>query len=113
DELVGGQRVLAVRGVARRQMKVPQGDGPLTARASDVDDGVEGDQRDREVARVGRDARVADAEDGVPGVDAAAGVTSAARLPLVASVARSAPEVAAPGALQQVAAERGHVAELL
>ncbi len=58
------------------------------------------------------DAVVAGAEDGVHPLDARDGGAPGARRALVAGGDAGVPEVAAPGALQQVAADGGHAAQL-
>jgi hypothetical protein len=72
---------------------------------------VEGDQRDGEVRGVRRHAVVASAEDGVRAVLTRDGRAPRAGRPLVARKHRVA-EVRAAGALQEIASDRGHVANL-
>ena len=59
-----------LRRVAGEQEEVVDRDRPVAVRPGRLHDGVEGDERDRDVGRVGRDAVLARAEDGVPAVEA-------------------------------------------
>jgi hypothetical protein len=113
DQLAGLQREFEMGRVARQQEEVLRRD--LASRAVlHIHDGVEGDQRHREVAGMGGDAGVADAEHGVAAVDALHRRAAGAGVPLVAvGIGVRLAEVAAAGPLQQVAADSRHVAELL
>ena len=87
-------------------------DGARASRAHDMNLGLQRGERDAHVGRMRRDARLAGAEDRVDAIDpfdrraAAAGLTFVARRSRVI-------EVEAARALQQVAACRRHVAQLL
>ena len=96
------------RGAARRSRWCADRRGPSTSTF-----GVEGRERDRPVARIDGDAGIAPAEQRMAAIDAADGRAAAAGLALVAGERLAAPEIGAAGALQEIAADRRHVAELL
>lgn len=99
--------------VSRFDVQFGEGQRPLACRADHVEFGVERDQGYGPVARVGGDAGVAGAQQRVGTVESVESRTAAAGVPLVAGELRSAAEVAASRALQQVPADRRHVAQLL
>ena len=84
---------------------------PGAVRTVHVHHGVERGERDRHVRGVGGDAGRAGAEDRQIAVHPGPGRAAGSGLALVARLA-DVVEVGAPGALQQVAADRCHVAEL-
>ncbi len=108
DDLVGFENCLEPGGGAGEAVEV--GDRDLAAGVG-LDDGVESDQRDRHVGRVGRDAGRAPAEDGELAVAAGNGGAAGAGLALVAGEGGVA-EVQAAGALEQVAADGAEIAYL-
>ena len=79
--------------------------------ASDPDDGIERVERIRHVAGIGRDTVLAPAENRVHAVESFARAATAARLAFIARH-RGVVEILAARALQEIAAVRGHVAEL-
>ncbi len=111
DELARPQGVLDVGRGPGQRVEGLQRHGPGTAGGAQVHHCVQSDQRDGQVAGMGSDACVARAEHGVAAVDPLQRRAAAAGLTLVAR-RRDVAEVAAPGALQQVAADARHVAQL-
>ncbi len=111
DQLAFGEHVVQLRLVAGQAVKVHQVDAPLAMRPFDVHPRVQRRQRDAHVRGMHGDARLAGTEDGV---DAVAPVACAAAGPRLALVARGGGviEVVAAGALQQITAGAGHVAQL-
>ena len=83
----------------------------LAGRPGDVDLGVQRRQRHAHVGRMGGDAGFAGAEDRVHPIEPGEGGATAARLALIAR-RRGVVEVIAARALQEIAAGRGHVAQL-
>ena len=94
-------------------MKLVHRDGALAMQPEHVNLGVEGNESDRQVAWINGDARVAAAEQGMAAVDAPLGRTATAGLALIAGERLAATEIGATGPLQEVAAKRCHIAELL
>ena len=92
-------------------MEIAEGDAALAARAGGQHARFERSQGNTHVGRVRGDAVFARAEDRVHAVDAVDRRAAAARRALVARCARIV-EVQAARSLQQVAAGRGHVAQL-
>ena len=112
DEFVGLERGFDVRRAAGEKMEVVKGDGALALWAFDVDGGVERGEGYVHVGGVGGDALIACAEDGVDAVEAFEGRAAAAGVALVAGGEGGVHEVVAAGALEEIAAGGGHVAEL-
>jgi hypothetical protein len=112
DELVGAQVAVDLRRVAGQAVEVGEGDAALARRAARQHARIKRGQRNAHVGRMRGDAMFAGAEDRVHAVDAADRRAAAARLALVASRARVV-EIEAARSLQQVAAGRGHIAQLL
>ncbi len=100
-----------IRGSSGNNVKFLNSDSAFSARAGELDACVEGEQGDPHVAGVAGDAVVAGAEDRQHPVLAVDRRTAGARDALVAGET-SVAEVAAACTLQQVAAHRGHVADL-
>ncbi|GAA3114080.1 hypothetical protein GCM10020001_036580 [Nonomuraea salmonea] len=92
-------------------MEVCQGDAAGAVEAAYLDDGVQRGERHGHVGRVRGDAVVAHAEDRRAAVEPVERVAAGAALALVAGGV-SVVEVRAAGALEQVAADGGHVAQL-
>ena len=92
--------------------KSASGIDALPAGAAHLDDGIERNQRDREVGRMGGDAVLARAEHGVPAVLAADRGAAGARRALVAGGVADIAKIGAAGALQEIAAHRRLVAHL-
>ncbi len=92
-------------------VEVGECDHPLAPVARDPHPRVEREQRVGEIAGIGRDALVAQPEHGVRAILPVDRRTAAARRTLVAGRAGVA-EIAAAGALEQVAAERREIAHL-
>src|SRR5215468_11515523 len=88
-------------------------DGALAMGAEHVDLGVEGGKRDGPVARIDRDAGLAPTEQRMTAVDAADCRAPAPGLALVAGKGLAETEIGTARALQQIAADRCHVAQLL
>ena len=84
----------------------------LAAGAAEVDDRVERRERHAHVRRVGGDAGRRGAEDRVDAVEAVDRVAALARAALVAARTFVVVEIGAAGALEEVAADRRHVADL-
>src|SRR5205823_10357393 len=99
------------RVVAVRDVEVADGDLAFALRALRVDHRVERGEGDAHVGRVRGDALVTGPQDGVAAVVAVEGRTARPRLALVARPGGVA-EVGAAGALEQVAADGGHVPQL-
>ncbi len=112
DDLVRMQIGVALRRVARQPMKVGKRDRALAGRTRDMNLGIERRKRHAHVGRMGRNAGLARAEDRVHAVEPVAGGAAAAGLALIAR-RRRVVEVVAARALQQIAAGRCHVAQLL
>ncbi len=107
-----GASWVSIHGVSLgRAVEVGQRDRPLAPIARDPHPRVEREQRVGEIAGIGRDALVADPQHRVQPVLSGNGGAAAARHALVAGRAGIA-EIAAAGALEQVAAERRQVAHL-
>ena len=111
DQLARTNHRLPVRCITREQMKFSDRNHALAVRSPDVNARVEGDERDRHVRWMRRDAAVAHTEDGVDAVVAVHRRAAGARSALVARVHRVA-EVVAARALQQVATRGRHVSQL-
>ena len=109
----GCQRRLDLGRRPRLAMKLLDGNGALAAWTEHVDLGIEGDERDRPVAGIDGDAGLASAQQRMPAVDAVLRRAAAAGLALVAGEWLAAAEIGAAGALQQIAADGRHVAQLL
>ena len=112
DDLVGTQIAVDLRRVAGQAVEVGEGDAALARRAGRQHARIKRGQRNAHVGRMRGDAMFAGAEDRVHAVDTADRRAAAARLALVAWRARVV-EIEAARSLQQVAAGRGHVAQLL
>ena len=96
-----------------REMELANGDLPARPmRTQQLDLGVERGERNGRVGGVHRDAVVGPAEDRVPLVEAVERRAAGARLALVAGATAPVAEIGAAGPLQQVAADRRHVADL-
>src|SRR5437868_11643263 len=111
DQLARTNDRLPMRCVTREQMKFSNRNGAFAVRSPNVNARVEGDERDRHVRWMRRDAFVAHTEDGVDAVVAVHRRAARARLALVARIHRVA-EVVAARALHQVAAGGRHVSQL-
>jgi len=111
DQVARLEDGLTLRRVAGHEKEVADRDGPLALGALHVNDRLQRGERHVHVGRVGGDARLAGAEDGQRAVVAFDGRATRARLALVAGHGVVA-EVHAAGALQEVAAGGGHVAQL-
>ena len=98
--------------VARQTMEIGECDRALAGGARHVNRGVQGRERDAHVGRMRRDAGLARAENGIDAVDAIDRRAAAAGLAFVTR-RRDVIEIETPRALQQVAARRCHVAQLL
>ena len=112
DQFVGAEVGVVLRRVAGQPVKVRERNLALAARAGHVNLRLQHGQRDAHVRRMHRDAGFARAEDGVHAVEAADGRAARAGLAFVAG-RRNVVEVGAARALQEVAADRRHVAQLL
>jgi hypothetical protein len=86
-------------------------EGALSLRTFDPHRGVESDQCNGDVRRTRRHAMAAGAENGVPGIEPLDCGATGVRGPLIARRIEH-PEIGAADALEQVAADRGHVAQL-
>ncbi len=93
-------------------MQGVEGQGTGAARTVEMDDRVQGRQGDAHVGRMRRDARVRGTEDGMDAVEPLARVTARARCPLVAARSVGIVEIGASRPLEQIAADRRHVADL-
>ena len=80
--------------------------------AGDLDGGIERDQGLREIAGIGGDALLGGAEHRMGAIEAFQRGAAGSRIALVAIGVADVAEIAAAGALQDVAAERRHVAQL-
>ena len=111
-ELIRIEIGVALRRVAGEPVKVRERDDALAARTRHMDLRLQHGQRHAHVRRMHRDAGVARAEDRVHAVEAVDGRAAAARLAFVAG-RRGVVEVGTARALQEIAADRRHVAQLL
>ncbi|OSY50702.1 hypothetical protein BG846_03678 [Streptomyces fradiae ATCC 10745 = DSM 40063] len=111
DEFAGRHDGVPLGAVAGEPVELGRGHGAFAVRAGQLDVGVEGGEGDGEVRGVGGDAPGGVAEDGVVAVDAVAGAAAAAGGALAAGLGEVL-EVGAAGALEEVAAGGGRVAEL-
>jgi hypothetical protein len=112
DQFAVGQDVFDVGRVARFEIELGERHPAHPARAQDVHDRVQCDQRHSQVRGVQRDAVLGRPQDRVhPGGPRHCGAAGT-RPPLVARFDSRVAEVPAAGALQQVPADRGHVARL-
>ena len=93
-------------------MKVGEGDGALAFQAANAHGRIERGERNRHVRRMNGDAAFARAENGVDAVLAFERGAARAGLALVAGGERGVVKVMAARSLQEVAAHRGHVAQL-
>ncbi len=112
DQLAGLQRRVALGMVAREPMELEERQAPDAGRTLHVDDGIERGQRDAHVGGMDGDARLRGAEDRVIAVEAVDRVAALAGVALVAARSVVVVEIGAAGALEQVAADGGHVADL-
>ncbi|KPZ03471.1 sensory box/GGDEF domain/EAL domain-containing protein [Pseudomonas syringae pv. spinaceae] len=111
DQLIGGQQVVTLWLIARQTMEVCELDSPLAGTPFDMHHGIQRSQRHAHVRRVRGNAIVTGAEDRVVAIQAITCGATGAGLALVARHA-GVVEVIATGALQQVTARAGHVAQL-
>ena len=105
------QRRLALGMRAGEKVELRERDGALALRAAHPDRGVERQHGHGHVARMRRDAGVARAQHRVDAIAPSDGGAATAWLALVARH-RRVTEVPAARALEQVAADRGHVPDL-
>ncbi len=112
NDLTGQQRIFDIWRVARLQVQLGEGNFAHAVLAHDLDLRVERSQRLREVAGIGRNAVLTGAEYGVRPVDAVQRGAAGAGIALVAIGVGRVSKVGATRALQDVAAEQGHVADL-
>ena len=103
---------VALRCRAGQPVKRAYGHSSRSARAANLDLGVECCECDAHVGWIGRNAMVARAKDRVNAIGAFARRASRARLPLVAGREPDVGEIVAARPLQQVATDGGHVAQL-
>src|SRR3984893_11133186 len=103
---------MALRCIARQPVEVRECDRAVAGRAANMDLRLQDRERHAHVGWVRRDAGLTAAEDGVHAIVAVDCRATAARLAFVAG-RRYVVEVMAARTLQEVAARRCHVAELL
>jgi hypothetical protein len=106
------QYVLSVRPVAGNEVELRQGNAALPVGALEPHLGVQGHEGDAQIGRVNSYAVLAGAEDRMHPRNACQRRAARARRALVAGRDVPVAEVAAARALQQVAADRRHVAQL-
>ena len=111
DEVAGIECGFNMRGCAGEQVEFGDGDVARAGCAVDGDDGFEGCEGDIHVGRVGGDTVLARSQNREGTVVAFDGRTAGAGCAFVAGHGGIA-EVHAAGALEEVAAGGGHVAEL-
>ena len=111
DQLAGLQHRVALGLVARQPVQAGDRDRPRAVPAVHVHRRLERGQRHRHVGRMGGHAQLGMAEDRVVGVPPLDGGAPAPRPALVARLGHVG-EVRAARALEQVAADRGEVAQL-
>ncbi len=111
DQLARAELGVPLRMVARQPVEAVRGQAAGPLGAVQLDPGVQRGQRHRHVRGMGGDAVRGMAEDGVIAVHPLPRPAAAARHPLVAGLGQVL-EVRAAGALEQVAAGRGRVAQL-
>jgi hypothetical protein len=112
DHVAGRQRRLDVGRSAGAAMQVGERDAAVAPGADDVDHRVERDQRLGEIPGIGGDAMIARAEHGMHAVVSVHGGAAAARVALVALGIGDIAEIGAAGALEDVAGEACHIADL-
>src|SRR5690242_14985870 len=110
DQLALLEIGIALRRVARQPVEVAHRHRTLTFRAAHAHDGIERRERYRHVRGMHRDAIRARAEDGVDAVVALERGAARAWMTLVAGAEGGVVKVVAARALQEVAADRRHVA---
>ncbi len=106
------QDVLPLGGTAGNAVELGQGHPAGARRVPKVDDGVKSDQGDGQIRSVQGDTGLVGTQDGVHPSRLVDGGTTCAGAAFVACPHRRVAEVAAPGALQQIPADGGHVAQL-
>ena len=112
DDLAGVEIGVALRRVAGQPVEIRERDHAVARRAGDMDRRLQHRERHAHVGGMHRDAGIAGAEDRVHAIEAVDGGAAAARLAFVAG-RRDVVEVGAARALQEVAAGRCHIAQLL
>ncbi len=112
DQLARLERGFTMRSIARLQVQLFERHPPLTARAERFHNGIQRHQRLGEVSGIGGDAVLRDAQHRMLAIDPLQGSTAGAGLALVAGAPVGIAEIGTPGALQHIAAERAHVADL-
>ena len=112
DDLVRTQVGVELRRVAGQPMEIGKRNRALARRPGHMHLGLERGEGHAHVGRMRRDAGVARAEDRVHAVEALDGGAAAAGLAFVAG-RRGVIEIGAARALQEIAAGRRHVAQLL
>src|SRR5258708_28182159 len=111
DQLVLRKLCLELRRVSRELMEVGERDAPYSANALHFDECVKRGERHAHIGRVGGDAVVTRSENGSRAIEPFESVATGAGLTLIA--ARSGViEVRATSALEQVAANGGHISQL-
>ena len=114
----GGDEILAIEGGvelrlgARQPMEITEGHRALALRPFHVNDGFQRGHGHAHVARMRRDTVLALAEDGMDAVESLDGATPTAGFALVALRKSRVVEIIAARALEQVAADGRHVAQL-
>ena len=112
DQLARLQHGLHLRGGVRQDMKVRERHRSLAIGPAEMDHGIEHGERDAHVGRMRGDALIRRAQDGMMAIEPFACVAARARLPLVAARSIDIVEIQAAGPLEDVAADRRHVADL-
>ena len=102
---------VTLRRGAGQAMKIGHGDAALAGRPGDMDLGVERRERHAHVGRMRRNAGLAGAENGMHAIEPGDGGAAAAGLALITGRC-GVVKVIAAGALQEIAAGRGHVTQL-
>src|SRR5262245_53530054 len=93
-------------------MEAREWNGAPPPQTRDLDRRIERDQGLREIARIGRNASIAGSEHGMRAIETVECRAAGARIALVALGIGDVAKVRTTGALQDIAPERRHVADL-
>src|SRR3954468_11397546 len=112
NDLAGFEHGLDVRRVPGQPVKLGQRHRAVSACPTHLYGCIEGNERHREVGRIGGNAVLARAEHGIPAILATNGGTAGAGRALVAGRVADIAKIGATGALEEVAPHRGLIAHL-
>src|SRR5205085_8962923 len=112
NQLIVLQICIALRRVTGQSMKICERNFAFAFRSADANDRVEGGEGNAHVARMRRDALFALAENGVDAIVTIDRAATAPGIPFVACGKGWVVEIITARALQKIAADRRHVAQL-